>query len=96
MTNFLEDHYYLSENQHGFWLSRLCLSQLLAHYVSILSALEANKSANVIYLDLTKAFDIVDHGILMHKMKSFGINCKVAIWIHNFLTDRRQQVSVGK
>ena len=94
LTSFLESHNYMNENQHGFRSKRSCLSQLLAHYENILSALEHNRSADVIYLDFAKAFDKVDHGILMHKMKSFGITGQIAIWIHNFLSGRRQQVAV--
>jgi len=94
LTKFLEENKYMNENQHGFRSKRSCLSQLLAHYETILAALESNKSADVIYLDFAKAFDKVDHGILMHKMRSFGITGEVAVWIHSFLTERKQQVAV--
>ena len=94
ITKFLEDHNYMNENQHGFRSNRSCLSQLLAHYDSILAVLESNQQADVIYLDFAKAFDKVDHGILMHKLKNFGIIGKVAQWVHNFLHDRKQQVAV--
>merc|ERR1711888_288169 len=86
----------MNENQHGFRVNRSCLSQLLAHYELILEALGDNSSVDVIYLDFSKAFDKVDHGILMNKLKKYNITGELAIWIHNFLNNRTQQVTVEK
>ena len=44
------------------------------------------------YLDFSKAFDKVDKGILMHKMRDLGIHGTLAIWIYNFLSERKQVV----
>ena len=49
-----------------------------------------------IYLDFAKAFDKVDHGILLNKLKKIGINCKIGVWIHNFLSSRQQCVAVNR
>ena len=46
----------------------------------------------MVYLDFAKAFDKVDHGILLHKLKSMGITGKLGIWFFNFLSDRTQFV----
>ena len=43
-------------------------------------------------MDFSKAFDKVDIGILCHKMRDLGIHGTLAIWIHNFLTKRKQVV----
>ena len=40
-----------------------------------------------IYLNLAKAFDKVDQGILPNKLKKIGINGKIGVWIHNFLSN---------
>ena len=94
ITTFLEDNQLMNANQHGFRSQRSCLSQLLAHYELILDTLESNNSADVIYLDFAKAFDKVDHGILLHKLKALNITGDVAVWIHDFLSGRKQQVVV--
>ena len=94
LTEFLEINNHMNENQHGFRSGRSCLSQLLAHYEKILNILESGKVADVVYLDFAKAFDKVDHGILMHKMKHYNVTGKVAIWIQNFLSERKQRVTV--
>ena len=43
-----------------------------------------------IYLDLTKAFDTVDHQILLHKMSHYGIRGDALEWTKNYLTNREQ------
>ena len=48
--------------------------------------LEAGGSVDMVYLDFSKAFDKVDHGILLHKLKALGITGHLGIWFLNFLT----------
>ena len=48
----------------------------------------------VIYLDFQKAFDKVPHKRLMNKLKAYGIQGNVYTWIQNFLSNRKQRVSV--
>ena len=50
--------------------------------------------ADAVYLDFAKAFDKCDHGVILHKLKEFGIGGLVGVWIHSFLTNRQQQVRV--
>ena len=82
-------------SQHGFRGRRSCLSQLLAHFDKILGCLEEGKNVDTIYLDFSKAFDKVDHRILMQKLKAIGIGGKVGRWIYSFLTGREQIVIVN-
>ena len=96
LAKFLEENGHMNENQHGFRAKRSCLSQLIAHYELILEALESNAAVDVIYLDFSKAFDKVDHGILMQKLKKYNMTGELSIWIHNFLLNRTQQVTVEK
>ena len=42
----------------------------------------------MVYLDFSKAFDKVDHGILLHKLRAFGITGNIGIWLFHCLTDR--------
>ena len=46
----------------------------------------------MIYLDFAKAFDKVNHGALLHKLKKLGITGKLGKWILNFLSDRKHFV----
>ena len=85
----------LNSAQHGFRSNRSCLTQLIQHYDDVLKILENGDNCDSIYLDFSKAFDKVDHGILLHKMKQIGIDGKIALWISNFLSNREQQVVVN-
>ena len=92
LQNFLEVTLALADEQHGFRQKRSCLSQLLRHYDDILKGMEEGHNVDTIFLDFSKAFDKVDKFILCRKMKRMGVFGKIGIWIHNFLTDRKQVV----
>ena len=62
---FLETHQKINPKQHGFRSGRSCFSQLLKHHNKILEKLQKSNNVDVIYLDFAKAFDKVDHGILL-------------------------------
>ena len=85
----------MNPKQHSFRSGRSCLSQLLEHYNKILEELEKSNNVDVTYLDFAKAFDKVDHGIFLNKLKKIGINGKIGVWIHNFQSNRQQCVAVN-
>ena len=49
---------------------------------------------DMIYLDFSKAFDKVDHGILMHKLRNMGITGNLGKWLLDFLSDRKHFVRI--
>ena len=61
-----------------------CAHNILKH------SLGNNSLTITIYLDFSKAFDKVDTGILCHKLREIGIGGKIGVWLHNFLSDRKQ------
>ena len=95
IVNFLEENNLLPEDQHGFIHGRSTLSQLLHHIEEIIRAWEEGMVTDTIYLDFSKAFDKVDHGILCHKLKQLGISGRVGIWIKEFLSGRTQQITAN-
>ena len=94
LVKYLEENQLLSKTQHGFRKGRSCLTQLLKHYDSILNNYLNNAETDIIYLDFAKAFDKVDHNLLLKKMRHFGIKGKVYKWIEQFLLGRTQTVVV--
>ena len=96
LVNFLSVHNLFNPNQHGFRHGRSCLSALLDVYDNMMTSLSNNpkSSVDMIYLDYVKAFDKVDHGVLLNKLKTFGICGKLGEWLHSFLTNRRHHVRI--
>ena len=95
LADYLDSNNSFNKNQHGFRKGRSCLTQLLSHHDNIINLLEQGYNVDVVYLDFAKAFDKVDHNILLHKLKNLGIDGKTLKWIQNFLEDRVQQVVVN-
>ena len=95
IVKHLEDNDMLPKNQHGFISGRSTLSQLLYQVEEMIREWEDGKVTDTIYLDFAKAFDKVDHNILLHKIKRVGICGKIGKWIREFLTGRYQQVSAN-
>ena len=54
----------------------------------------ARKRIYAIFLDFRKAFDYVNHNILLTKLASLNVNIAFWEWIHSFLRDRTQQVKL--
>ena len=90
LVGHLEFYQKLNPSQHGFRNQRSCLSQLLEHHDKILGYLEDENNVDSIYLDFSKAFDKVDIGILCHKLRAMGVAGKLGVWLHNFLSNRKQ------
>ena len=49
----------------------------------------------MIYFDFRKAFDTVPHARLLLKIKEYGISGSLLAWLHGFLSNRRQRVSIN-
>ena len=81
--------------QQGFRSGRSCLTQLLYHFDDAMESLTNRLDFDSIYLDFAKAFDKVDHEILMKKLQLYGIHPKMINWIRSFLTNRMQGVDVN-
>ena len=94
LVRHLEENDLLSANQHGFRKKKSCMTQLLSHIEQIYRALNNDDEVDVIYLDFAKAFDKVDHAVLLAKLEKYGIQGKALKWIREFLTNRQQTVVV--
>lgn len=95
MVRYIEDNVLLCHNQHGFRSGRSCLTQLLSHFDDVLLGLLQGHDTDSIYLDYAKAFDKVDHNLLLEKLKIYGFPQQLIDWISSFLKDRPQEVVVN-
>ena len=97
LISHLESHDLLPHGQHGFRAFRSTLTQLLSYWDAILGELEQGHGVDVIYTDFSKAFDKVETGVLLHKLKDCRIGVKVGCWLAAFLdSGARQQELMGE
>ena len=94
IMSHLENNNILVTNQHGFRKGHSCETQLLELTNDITRNLDEGVQTDIIVLDFAKAFDKVNHSLLIMKLDHYGIRGFVNGWIANFLTGRQQAVVV--
>ena len=78
----LEDHKILTDLQHGFRSGRSCETQLVTTFQDLAQMHKQNGSQiDIAVLDFSKAFDMVPHDGLLSKLKHYGIDEKIWLWI---------------
>ena len=95
ITNHLEKHSLIVNQQHGFVKKKACITNFLKSLELTTKAISQKESMDVLYLDFAKAFDKVPHQRLIHKLAQYGIQNKMLNWIKAFLSNRRQRVVLG-
>ena len=79
-------------NLHGFTENSSTLQQILLFIDSIVNH---PSQTDVVYLNISKAFDTVSHCILLNKLWHFGITGSIWVWFKNYLSNRYQRVSIN-
>lgn len=82
----------LSPFQHGFSKSRSTITNLLEFTTLVMEGFIGGKQTDVIYIDFSKAFDKVNHNLLVHKLNRLGFSTSLTKWIESYLTNRKQCV----
>ena len=94
--NTIKDHIFCRINpcQHGFLPGKNCVTQLIEVFDKIGKQLDRGKQIDVIYLDMSKAFDKVSHKRLLLRLREFGFGGNILNWFRSYLQDRRQQTTI--
>ena len=82
----------LQKQQHGFVKGRSTVTNLscLIHFIH--EAFRDGNQVDVLYTDFSKAFDKVDHTLLLRKLHGFGVKGEMLTWLQSYLTGRTQHV----
>ena len=91
---FLEDQSCIYNLQFGFRKKHSTTHALIAITETIRKALDNKKHACGIFIDLQKAFDTVNHSILIDKLSHYGIRGVGNNWFKSYLSNRSQYVSI--
>ena len=83
-------------SQYGFRANRSTSSALLELVEDITPALDENKFTVGVIIDLRKAFDTIDHTLLLKKLENYGMRGVVNKWLCSYLSNRKQYVEIDK
>ena len=95
LYNHLVKNNIIHNTQFGFRAGHSCEHALFTAQNTILSALSKKEVAVLLLIDFSKAFDMVDHGILLAKLEHYGVRSNALDWFRSYLSDRRQYVHVN-
>ena len=95
LHKFLEKHEILYTLQFGFRASHSINHALVSLTEAIKNSLDNRKFGCGIFIDLQKAFDTVNHDILLMKLEHYGIRGAAQKWFKSYLSDRKQYVSIN-
>ena len=82
--------------QHGFLSRHSTVTNLLQSVNDWTLALNNRQNVAIAYVDYAKAFDVVIHVKLLHKLAAYGIAGDLLAWIRAFLTGRSQCTRINK
>ena len=94
VLEFLDSNNSLFESQYGFRPGMSCEHALLNAQNKILHSLGNKKISLLLLLDYSKAFDVIEHTIMMKKLKHYGINGVALKWFESYLSGRQQFVTI--
>lgn len=85
----------IPKEQHGFLSGASTTTNLVDTVYDISYALNGGKSVDMIYIDLSKAFDRVSHSKLLHCVARLGLDVEIVRWLRSYLHNRHMTVKVG-
>ena len=95
LSNYFVDNNYLCHHQYGFRKKHSTEHAILEAVDRIGTELDIGNISIAIFLDLSKAFDTLNHDILLAKLKYYGLSESSVAWFRSYLTNRSHYVEIN-
>jgi hypothetical protein len=94
LISFFDQNNLFYEHQHGFRKKKGTSTALFDLVTRIFEAVDSGEQCSGMFYDFSKAFDSLNHQILIEKLSRYGVKGIPLDWIKSFLSDRQQMVQV--
>jgi len=94
LLRFFKKFKILTDEQNGFRDNKSTTTACHTFIEQVQQALDNNLHAVGIFLDLAKAYDVLNHDILLYKLESYGVRGILNTWLKSYLSGRSQYVSL--
>ncbi|GAB0187154.1 mitochondrial enolase superfamily member 1 [Grus japonensis] len=91
----VQDNQVIRPSQHGFMKGRSCLTNLTSFCDKVSHLVDEGKAVDVVYLEISKAFDATSPSILLEKLAAPGLDRHPFHWVKNWLDGQAQRVVVN-
>ena len=96
LIKYLEENKLIAPNQHAYrkgHSTTTCLAEVLNHVHKLV---DQKKQCAIVSLDLSKAFDSINHDLLLNKLLKLNLSTPAILWIKSYLTNRHQKTKFEK
>ena len=94
IVDYMNTNSFFHPNHHGFRSNHSTTTAMIQMYDCWVQAAEDKEITGVCMLDMSAAFDVVDHSILLDKLKLYGFDNISLAWVKNYLSGRTQSVYI--
>jgi hypothetical protein len=94
LLSFLNNYSIINNKQHGFSKGKSTNTAIAEFIKRVYKSMDEREIGIGLFLDLSKAFDLVDHDILLRKMAEMGIRGVAHKWFQSYLENREQRVEI--
>lgn len=96
LSNFLRNNNFLYELQSTFRSGHSTETALIRLTDQILENMKNDEVTGLVFIDFRKAFDVIDHELLLKKLSIYGATPSSVAWFKSYLPEGKQFISLGK